>query len=92
LIPIALVASILVLSYLYARVKMGKSILRAVVVTLIISVAFTVEFFGGAILILTGVGGIVYLCLIPFLYGAVQRFYSRKVLHQTITGNKIANA
>jgi hypothetical protein len=30
--------------------------------------------------------------LIPILYGAVQRFYSRKILHRTILGNNIPNA
>ncbi len=88
IIPIILVVSIAVLSYLYIRIRMKKPVLRAGIVTLIVGVAFVAEGFGGAVLILTGVGGIVYLCLVPVLYGLVQRFYSRKVLHQTILGNK----
>lgn len=88
-IPIVLLVAIFVLSYLYVRVKMGKPVLRAVIVTTIVATAFVAEGIGGAILILTGVGGIVYLIAIPFLFAAVQRFYSRKVLHQTILGNKV---
>jgi integral membrane sensor domain MASE1 len=90
--PIAILVSIFVLSYLYVRVKMGKPVLRAVIVTAIVAAAFVAEGIGGAILILTGVGGIIYLLLIPVLFGAVQRFYSRKILHKTILGNNISNA
>jgi hypothetical protein len=92
LIPIALIVAILVLSYLYVRIKMGKPVLRAVIVTAIVATAFVAEGVGGAILILTGVGGIIYLIAIPFLYAAVQRFYSKKILHKTIFGNNITNA
>jgi hypothetical protein len=88
IIPIVLLVAIFVLSYLYVRVKMGKPVLRAVIVTAIVATAFVAEGIGGAMLILTGVGGIVYLIAIPFLFAAVQRFYSRKVLHQTILGSK----
>jgi hypothetical protein len=89
IIPIVLLVAIFVLSYLYVRVKMGKPVLRAVIVTVIVATAFVAEGIGGAMLILTGVGGIVYLIAIPFLFAAVQRFYSRKVLHQTILGAKV---
>jgi len=89
IIPVVLLVAIFVLSYLYVRVKMGKPILRAVIVTAIVATAFVAEGIGGAILILTGVGGVVYLIAIPFLLAAVQRFYSRKILHQTILGAKV---
>jgi hypothetical protein len=92
LIPIALIVAILVLSYLYVRVKMVKPVLRAVIVTAIVVSAFVAEGVGGAMLILTGFGGIIYLIAIPILFSAVQRFYSRKILHKTILGNAITNA
>ena len=88
LIPVAVLVNILVLAYLYTRVKMPRPALRAIIVTSVVWLAFIAEGIGGAMLILTGVGGIVYICLIPILYGAVQRFYSQKVLHQTMFGTK----
>jgi hypothetical protein len=88
IIPIVLLVAIFVLSYLYVRVRMGRPVLRAVIVTAIVATAFVAEGIGGAMLILTGVGGIAYLIAIPFLFAAVQRFYSRNVLHQTILGTK----
>jgi hypothetical protein len=92
LIPLAVLVSIFVLSYLYVRVKIGRPVLRAVIVTAIIATAFVAEGVGGAMLILTGFGGIIYLISLPILFGAVQRFYSRKILHKTILGNNITNA
>lgn len=91
IVPIALLVSIFVLSYLYVRVKMGRPVLRAVIVTAIVVTAIVVEAIGGAFLILS-TAGIAYIILIPILYGAVQRFYSRKILHRTILGNNIPNA
>jgi cytochrome bd-type quinol oxidase subunit 2 len=43
IIPIVLLVAIFVLSYLYVRVKMGKPILRAVIVTAIVATAFVSE-------------------------------------------------
>lgn len=50
---------LLVLRYLYGQVHVNKPLKRAILVTVLISVAFVLEFFGGAFLILTGFGGIV---------------------------------
>lgn len=76
-IPLLIVVPFLVLWFLYGRVHMPKPGRRAFLVTLLIAVAFIAEFFGGAVLILTGVGGIVYLCLVPIIIGWISVWYHR---------------
>jgi hypothetical protein len=77
ILPLLLIAPFLVLLYLYARVHIEKPVLRAAMVTALIAVAFTIEFFGGAALILTGVGGIVYLIMVPVIVGWITVWYHR---------------
>ena len=78
-IPLLIIAPFLVLLYLYARVRIEKPLKRAALVTALIAIAFTAEFFGGAILILTGVGGIIYLIMIPIIVGWISVWYHRHI-------------
>ncbi len=75
--PLLIIAPFLVLLYLYARVHIENPLKRATLVTALIAVAFTAEFFGGAALILTGVGGIVYLIMIPIVVRWITVWYHR---------------
>lgn len=77
IIPLLIIAPFLVLLYLYARVHIENPLKRATLVTALIAVAFTAEFFGGAALILTGLGGIVYLIMIPIVVGWITVWYHR---------------
>ena len=77
IIPLLILAPFLVLSYLYSRVRIVNPLKRAALVTALIAVAFSAEFFGGAVLILTGVGGIVYLIMIPVVVGWITVWYRR---------------
>lgn len=77
--PLLIIAPFLVLLYIYARVHIEKPLKRATLVTALIVVAFTAEFFGGAALILTGVGGIVYLIMVPFVVGWITVWYHRHI-------------
>ncbi len=79
IIPLLITTVFLVLLYLYARVRIKNPVQRATLVTTLIVIAFTIEFFGGAILILTGVGGIVYLILIPIVVGWITVWYHRHI-------------
>lgn len=79
IIPLLIIAPFLVLLYLYARVHIEKPVKRAALVTTLIAIAFTAEFFGGAALILTGVGGIVYLIMIPIVVGWITVWYHRHI-------------
>lgn len=79
IIPLLIIAPFLVLLYLYARVRIENPLKRATLVTALIAVAFTAEFFGGAALILTGVGGIVYLILVPIIVGWITVWYHRHI-------------
>jgi hypothetical protein len=63
--------------YLYARVRIEKPVKRAALVTTLIAIAFTAELFGGAALILTGVGGIAYLIMVPIVVGWITVWYHR---------------
>jgi len=89
IIPLLIIAPFLVLLYLYARVRMRNPLGRATLVTALIAVAFTAEFFGGAILILTGVGGIVYIILVPVIIGWITVWYHR---HLGKEANNVAPA
>ena len=72
-IPIlSFVMPVLVLTYIYTRAKMQKPLLRGFVVTIFIGILMAAEAWGGALLILTGVGGIAYLISIPFLIGIIN--------------------
>lgn len=75
IIPLLIIVPFLVLLYLYSRVRIEKPLKRAILVTILIAVAFTAEFFGGAILILTGVGGIFYLVMVPIIVGWITAWY-----------------
>lgn len=77
IIPLLIIAPFLVLLYLYSRVRIENPLKRAILVTALIAVAFTAEFLGGAALILTGVGGIVYLIMIPIVVGWITVWYHR---------------
>lgn len=78
-IPLLVVAPFLVLLYLYTRVHIKNPLKRATLVTALIAIAFTAEFFGGAALILTGVGGIVYLIMVPIVVGWITVWYHRHI-------------
>lgn len=77
--PLLIIAPMLVLWFLYSRVHIEKPAKRAALVTVLIAIAFTAEFFGGAALILTGVGGIVYLIMIPIIVGWISVWYHRHI-------------
>lgn len=79
IIPLLIIAPFLVLLYLYARVRIENPLKRATLVTALIAVAFTAEFFAGAALILTGVGGIVYLIMVPIVVGWITVWYHRHI-------------
>lgn len=75
--PLLIIVPFLVLMYLYARVHIEHPIRRALLVTILIAVAFTAELIAGAALILTGVGGIVYLIMIPIVVGWITIWYHK---------------
>ncbi|MCA9332410.1 hypothetical protein KDA00_00895 [Candidatus Saccharibacteria bacterium] len=75
ILPLLVIVPFLVLFYLYARVRIENPLKRALLVTAIIAIAFTAEFFGGAFLILTGVGGLAYLIMIPIIVGWISVWY-----------------
>lgn len=77
ILPLMIIAPFLVLWFLYSQVRIKKPLKRAALVTALIAVAFTAEFIGGAFLIITGVGGIVYLILIPIIVGWISVWYRR---------------
>jgi len=79
IIPLLIIAPFLVLSYLYARVHIKNPLKRATLVTALIAIAFMAEFFVGAALILTGVGGIVYLIMVPIVVGWITVWYHRHI-------------
>lgn len=75
--PLLFIAPFLVLWYLYSQVRIPNPAKRASLVTILIAIAFTIELFAGAFLILTGVGGIGYLILIPIIVGWITVWYHR---------------
>ncbi len=77
--PLLIIVPMLVLWFLYSNVHIEKPIKRAALVTLLIAIAFTLEIFGGATLILTGVGGIVYLIMVPIIVGWISVWYHRHI-------------
>lgn len=79
IIPLLIIAPFFVLLYLYARVRIENPLKRATLVTALIAVAFTAEFFGGAALIVTGVGGIGYLIMVPIIVGWITVWYHRHI-------------
>lgn len=78
-LPLMVIAPFLVLWFLYARVHIEKPIKRALLVTSLIAVAFTAEFFGGAFLILTGIGAVGYLIMIPIVVGWISVWYHHHI-------------
>lgn len=81
LTPFALL--LLALRYLYGQVHVNKPLKRAILVTVLISVAFVLEFFGGAFLILNGIGGIIYLLIVPVIVGWINVWYYRHLGKET---------
>lgn len=79
IIPLLIIAPMLVLWFLYSRVHIEKPVKRAVLVTVLIAIAFSIEFFAGAFLILTGIGGIVYLIMVPVIIGWISVWYHRHI-------------
>ncbi len=77
--PLLIVAPMAVLWFLYSRVHIKKPVKRAALVTLLIAIAFTAEVFVGAALILTGIGGIAYLIMIPIIVGWISVWYHRHI-------------
>ncbi len=75
--PSIIIVPFLVLLYLYKRVHIEKPLKRAFLVTSLIAVAFTAELAGGAALIFTGVGGIVYIAMVPVVVGWITIWYHR---------------
>jgi hypothetical protein len=86
IIPLLIIAPFLVLLYLYTRVHIKNPVKRAALVTVLIAIAFTAEFIGGAVLILTGVGGIVYLILIPLIVSWISIWYHRHIGREVSDG------
>lgn len=79
LIPLLIIVPCLVLWFLYRQVAIRNPFNRAMLVTFLVAVAFVAEFFGGAALILTGVGGIVYLLLVPVIIGWISVWYHNHI-------------
>ena len=90
-LPIGLIVSVLILRYLYTRVKMKRPLTRAVIVTVVVGLAFVVEAIGGALLILSGSGGVIYLFLVPVLCGAAWAFYDQRVAHLSASSRPSKN-
>lgn len=88
IIPLLIIMPFLVLLYLYARVHIQHPIRRALLVTTLIAIAFTLEFIAGAALILTGFGGLVYLLMVPVIVGWITIWYHRHLGRET--SNSIA--
>jgi|GEM_PF-2048341 len=88
--PLLIIAPMLVLWYLYSRVQIEKPAKRAMLVTTLIAIAFTAEFIGGVALILTGVGGIVYLILVPIIIGWITVWYHRHIGKEVSDSNNVA--
>lgn len=76
MIPLLIMMLFLVLLYLYTQVHIKQSAARAALMTALIAIAFTVELFGGATLIFTGVG-VVYLIMIPIVVGSITVWHYR---------------
>lgn len=92
-LPIILfVVPVIVLSYLYTRIKMGNPVVRAIVVTLLIWAAGIAEAFAGGAMILTGIGGPIYLCLVPVFFGIIQAAYGKTILHKEVTRHNSSDA
>lgn len=79
ILPLLIIAPMLVLWYLYMRVQIKNPLKRAIMVTFLIALAFIIEFIAGAGMILTGVGGIAYLCLVPVVVGWISVWYHRHI-------------
>ncbi len=79
--PLLLIAPFLVLWFLYSRVQIHNPARRALLVTVLIAIAFSLEFVGGAALILftAGIGGIAYLALVPVIIGWISVWYHRHI-------------
>ena len=77
IIPLIFIVPTLILWFLYSQVSMKNPGLRALGIMALITLAFVVEFFAGAAMILTGVGGIVYLILVPIIIGWISVWYHR---------------
>lgn len=82
-LPLLILIPFAVLFYLYSRVYVAKPAKRAALVTVLIAISFIAEFFAGAFLILTGIGGIAYLLLIPVFVGWITVWY-RKHLNKEV--------
>lgn len=79
IIPLLIIAPFFVLLYLYARVRIENPLKRATLVTALIAIAFTAEFFGGAALILTGGGIFLYLIMVPIVVGWITAWYHHHI-------------
>ncbi len=77
LIVVAAISIIGFVALLYWRVKFPRPLGRAVLVTVLYVAAFMLELIGGAALILTGAGGVVYLILVPVIVGWISAWYHR---------------
>lgn len=76
-LPVIIATILLVLWFLYSRIHFEHPWKRSFLVASVFAVAFVAEFFGGAALILTGVGGIVYLVLVPVIIGWITIWYAK---------------
>lgn len=76
-LPLIVLGPVLILWFLYSRVKIEHPIKRAILVTALFFLAFVLEVAAGAPLILTGVGGIVYLIMVPVIVGWITVWYHR---------------
>ncbi len=76
-LPIALLATFLVLWYLYVRIHIKRPGLRAILITIVFGIGFAIEFWAGmmAILFTAGVGGVIYLFMIPVISGFISAWY-----------------
>lgn len=74
-VVVGVLAPVLVVWFLFARVRVSRPFRSAAIVTLVTVVAFALEFAAGAgfILVTQGGGAFVYLLLVPFIvYGALK--------------------
>lgn len=84
--PIIIMSPLIVLAYLYTRAKISHPWKRAILATLLISIATAIEFVGGAFLILT-TGGLLYIILIPLFYGLIVKIYKSSWLSKPLNVN-----
>lgn len=93
--PLLIVVPTLVLWFLYSRVHIKKPVIKAVLVALLVVIAFIAELFGGAVLLMNelgatsemgGVGGVGYLILASIIAASLVALYHRLIEKEVSDG------